>query len=39
MNTKDLPFQQTDVGTWYAFAVAAAAGALTYWALQRLRAL
>jgi zinc transporter len=39
MNTKDLPFQQTDVGTWYAFAVAAAAGALTFWALQRLRAL
>jgi zinc transporter len=39
MNTKDLPFQQADSGTWYAFAVAAAAGAFTYWALQRLRAL
>lgn len=39
MNTKDLPFQNTDGGTWYAFAVAAAAGAVTYWALQRLRAL
>lgn len=39
MNTKDLPFQNTDGGTWYAFAVAATAGAFTYWALQRLRAL
>jgi zinc transporter len=39
MNTKDLPFQQADGGTWYALAVAAGAGALTYWALQRLRAL
>jgi zinc transporter len=39
MNTKDLPFQQADGGTWYALVVAAGAGALTYWALQRLRAL
>jgi zinc transporter len=39
MNTKDMPFQNTDGGTWYALAVAAAAGAVTYWALQRLRAL
>ena len=39
MNTKDMPFQNTDGGTWYALAVAAAAGAFTYWALQRLRAL
>lgn len=38
MNTKDLPFQDTAGGTWYAFAIAAAAGAFTYWALQRLRA-
>ncbi len=38
MNTKDLPFQDIPGGTWYAFAIAAAAGALTYWALQRLRA-
>ncbi len=39
MNTKDLPFQNTDGGTWYALALAAAAGALTYWAIQRMRAL
>src|SRR5262245_18390985 len=39
INTKDLPFQQADGGTWYALAVAVGAGALTYWALQRLRAL
>lgn len=38
MNTKDLPFLETPGGTWYAFAIAAAAGAFTYWALQRLRA-
>ncbi len=38
MNTRDLPFQETAGGTWYAFAIAAAAGAFTYWALQRLRA-
>jgi zinc transporter len=39
MNTKDLPFQQIDGGTWFAFAIAAAAGAFAYWALQRMRAL
>jgi zinc transporter len=39
MNTKDLPFQNTDGGTWYAMLCAAAAGAFTYWALARLRAL
>ena len=38
MNTKDLPFQDTPGGTWFALGIAAAAGALTYWALQRLRA-
>ncbi len=37
MNTKDLPFQNTDGGTWYAFAVAALAGGLTYWIVSRLR--
>lgn len=39
MNTKDLPFQSADGGTWWALLVAAAAGALSYWALARLRAL
>lgn len=39
MNTKDLPFQTIDGGTWYALALAAAAGAFTYWAIQRMRAL
>jgi zinc transporter len=39
MNTKDLPFQNTDGGTWYALALAAAAAALAYWLLRRLRAL
>jgi zinc transporter len=38
MNTKDLPFQNTDGGTWYAFVIAAAAGGAAYWLLQRLRA-
>jgi zinc transporter len=37
MNTKDLPFQNTDGGTWFAFAIAAAAGAFTYWLVSRLR--
>jgi zinc transporter len=39
MNTKDLPFQQVDGGTWYALALAAAVAAFAYWALRRLRAL
>ena len=39
MNTKDLPFQNTDGGTWYALLIAATAGAGAYWLLQRLRAL
>ncbi len=38
MNTKDLPFQNTDGGTWFAFLVAFAAGGLTFWMLRRLRA-
>lgn len=37
MNTKDLPFQNTDGGTWYAFAIAAAAGAFIYWLVSRMR--
>jgi zinc transporter len=39
MNTKDMPFQNTDGGTWMALAVAFAAGALSYWALRKMRAL
>jgi zinc transporter len=39
MNTKHLPFQDVDGGTWYALGVALAAGLLTYLALQRMRAL
>jgi zinc transporter len=37
MNTKDLPFQDTTGGSLFALLVAAAAGALTFWVLQRLR--
>jgi zinc transporter len=39
MNTKDMPFQNTDGGTWFALLIAAAAGALAYGLLARLRAL
>jgi|SRR5215475_88761 len=39
MNTKDLPLQQADGGTWYALAIAAASAGVAYWALRRLRAL
>jgi zinc transporter len=39
MNTKDLPLQQIEGGTWFAMALAAAAGGFAYWALGRLRAL
>jgi zinc transporter len=39
MNTKDLPFQTTNGGTWMALAVAAIASAFSYWALRRMRAL
>jgi zinc transporter len=38
MNTKDLPWQNTAGGTWLALLVAIAAGALSYWALRRMRA-
>jgi len=39
MNTKDMPFQNGDGGTWYALAVVIAAGALTWWLLRRTKAL
>ena len=38
MNTKDMPFQTMDGGTWWAALVAAAAAALSYWMLRRMRA-
>ena len=38
MNTKDMPFQNTDGGTWLALLVAFVAGAISYWALRRMRA-
>lgn len=38
MNTKDLPFQNTDGGTWWAALVALAVAATFYWVLRRLRA-
>lgn len=38
MNTKDLPFQNTDAGTWLAGLLAVAAALTCYWALRRLRA-
>ncbi len=38
MNTKDLPFQNTDGGTWWALLVATAATALSYLVLRRMRA-
>lgn len=38
MNTKDLPFQNTDGGTWFAMLIAFSAGAISFWALRRLRA-
>ena len=37
MNTKDMLFQNTDSGTFYAALVAIAAGAITYWTVSRLR--
>lgn len=39
MNTKDLPFQNTDAGTWLAATVAVAAGVVSLWALRKLRAI
>jgi zinc transporter len=38
MNTKDMPFQNTDGGTWMAATVALAAALACYWALRRMRA-
>jgi zinc transporter len=38
MNTKDMPFQNIDGGTWMALGVAMIASALSYWALRRMRA-
>ena len=38
MNTKDMPFQNADGGTWWALLVAAVAAALSYWMLRRMRA-
>ena len=38
MNTKDMPFQNTDGGTWMALGVAMIASAASYWALRRMRA-
>ena len=38
MNIKDMPFQNTEDGTWWAALVALAAGLTCYWALRRLRA-
>jgi zinc transporter len=39
MNTKHLPFQEVDGGTWFALLVAGTAAAISYWALRRMRAL
>lgn len=38
MNTKDLPFQSSDGGTWWALAIAGASALASYWLLRRLRA-
>jgi zinc transporter len=38
MNTKDLPLQNIDGGTWWALGIALVATALSYWALRRVRA-
>jgi zinc transporter len=38
MNTKDMPFQNSDGGTWMAATVALTAGLACYWALRRIRA-
>lgn len=39
MNTKDLPFQNTDGGTWYAMGIGLLAGLGAFLILKRLRAL
>jgi zinc transporter len=38
MNTKDMPFQASDGGTWVALVLVAAAGGITYCILKRLKA-
>jgi len=38
MNTKDMPFQNSDGGTWIAATVALVAALGCYWALRRMRA-
>lgn len=38
MNTKDLPFQDIEGGTWWAAACAIGVAALTYFVLRRMRA-
>ena len=38
MNTKDLPFQDIEGGTWWAAACAIGVAALTYFVLRRIRA-
>jgi len=38
MNTKDMPFQNSDGGTWMAALIALTAGLACYWALRRMRA-
>lgn len=39
MNTKDMPFQAYDGGTWVALVIVALAGGVTYWVLKRKGAL
>src|SRR5215510_3731659 len=39
MNTKDMPFQTGDGGTWYALLFVVLAGGLTWWLLRRTKAL
>jgi zinc transporter len=38
MNTKDMPFQNSDGGTWMAAAVALGVALTCYWVLRRMRA-
>ena len=39
MNTRDMPCQTGEGGTWYALLLVIAAGALTWWLLRRTKAL
>ncbi len=39
MNTKDMPFQTGDGGTWYALLIVLVAGSLTWWLLRRTNSL